>query len=663
MKEVIEHLVSPKIPYKQSVRRFALVLSIKSKSAYKWVRRKVSNRLPATRTIQRWNANSDANSFNEAGFNLETKSTLEKLAQEKKANGKELYVSLCFDEVSIRQHVQWLHGAKIFNGFINYGQRNDDEVPVANFALYFLITLIESGESLIFGYFLVKHLNTVEKSELIKNVIHEVNRTGCYLMSIAFDGLPTNFSACALLGASFDIEDFRPFFPNPDNSKRISIILDPPHCIKLIRNFLAEKENLRDGNNNLVKWSYFEKLVTSNSELVTHKMTKNHINFHSNKMNVKIAAQTLSLSVAKSMELLLRNGDKSFSNAAGTINFVKNFNKAFDIFNSKHPDSSNIFKRGLNLQYADKIFQFLDYFSGYIKSLKYKGNSILKSERKTGFLGFLINIETIRYFYNEFVLNSKIENILFFFFGQDLLESLFGRIRSMLGRNTNPTVEQLAGVTRQLINFDEIKASEKANCRDQLNMFTVPSSTPKKNVNSSTNILLSLCPDDETEIDLLSNIHLNFKQMHTIKLRAGTIEKKIKYAIPRCKHEQCANIFNISDDKIDGIFYENSIAQKPTKSTVKICEIIYKIFSFHCDIFKFDFKKIYQKILNAIPFDDLYKHIDFSHNNDHKSQFILLIIDEYIRIHATHVARLITLQIHSKIIGKTEMKLKHILGQ
>lgn len=72
---------------------------------------------------------------------------------------------------------------------------------------------------------------------------------------------------------------------------------------------------------------------------------------------------------------------------------------------------------------------------------------------------------------------------------------------------------------------------------------------------------------------------------------------------------------------------------------------------------------MYQKILMAIPFDDLYTHIDFSHNIDHKKQFILLIIDEYIRIHATHTARLITLQIHSKIIGKTAMKLKHISGQ
>lgn len=631
MKDVVAHLIKPKIPYGRNVRKFALVLSIKSKSAYKWVRKKFSNRLPAIRTLRTWNAKSNANC--PSGFNAETKLTLEKLAQQKKSDGKELYVSLCFDEVSIRQHIQWIHGEKKFGGFTNYGRRNNNELPVANFGIFFLVTLIESAESFIFAYFLVKSLNTVEKSALITNVIEEINITGCYLMSIAFDGLVTNFSACEMLGASFDTEDFRPFIPNPINSNRICIILDPPHCIKLIRNCLAAKENLRDGNNNPIRWSLFEQLVSAKGELVSHKMTKKHINFHPNKMNVRIAAQTLSLSVAKSMELLLRSGDKTFSNASGTIIFTKNFNKAFDIFNAKHCDSNNVFRKGLNLKYAEKIFEFLNYFSGYIKSIHYEGKNILKSKRKTGFLGFLINIETLRYFYDEFILKLKIENILFFFFGQDLLESLFGRIRSMLGSNTNPTAEQLSGITRQLINYNEIKASENANCQDQLNIFSVTSTATKKNVITFEDNPMFPCPDDETETDAICNVQFNFKQLHTIKLRAGTIEKKIKYAIPLCKNEQCANIFNSSADKIDGIFFENSAAQRPTNSTVKICETIYKVFIIHSNIFNFDYKQIYKKILNAIPFDNLYTHIDFSHDINHKSQFILLIIDEYIRIH------------------------------
>lgn len=86
-----------------------------------------------------------------------------------------------------------------------------------------------------------------------------------------------------------------------------------------------------------------------------------------------------------------------------------------------------------------------------------------------------MNIEALRFLYEEYVLKKKIENILFYFFGQDALESLFSRIRGMLGSNTNPTAEQLAGVLRQEIVYNEIKASEIANCEDHLNIPTVTS--------------------------------------------------------------------------------------------------------------------------------------------------------------------------------------------
>lgn len=58
-----------------------------------------------------------------------------------------------------------------------------------------------------------------------------------------------------------------------------------------------------------------------------------------------------------------------------------------------------------------------------------------------------------------------------------MLERLFSRVRSMLAANNNPTAEQLFGVLRQLITLNEIKASEKANCLDNLNILTVPSTS------------------------------------------------------------------------------------------------------------------------------------------------------------------------------------------
>lgn len=374
-------------------------------------------------------------------------------------------------------------------------------------------------------------------------------------------------------------------------------------------------------------------------------------------MNVRLAAETLSFSVARAMEILQENSDPLFLNSSGTINFIKNFNKAFDIFNSKHSDSKNLFKRGLNEQNAQKIFEFLRYFVTYLKSLILDGKEILKTARNTGFLGFLINTSTLYYLYTEFVLTKKIENIHFFYFGQDMLESLFSRIRSMLGANTNPTVQQLNGVLRQMIVLHEIVGPETANCQDNLDILTVSSGlvSNEKFVQTDRNY-------DEIA-DVFSPIKLNYKELYTIKLRAGTIEKKIRRGVPRCDNDVCKNIFKNNIDKIDGTFFENSLAQRPTKSTVAICEIIYNFFLIHKDIYKFNYNEFYRQILHEIPFDDLYTQIDFSHDIQHKSQYVLLIIDEYIRLHATHLARITRLDIHTKFYGKTSQKLKHFAGQ
>lgn len=244
---------------------------------------------------------------------------------------------------------------------------------------------------------------------------------------------------------------------------------------------------------------------------------------------------------------------------------------------------------------------------------------------------------------------------------QDSLESLFSRIRSMFGNNTNPTAQQLMGALRQLLVLDEIKGPESANCEDQLDILTI-SSDLTQNQNNLSNISVNIQNFDE-DVSSIHNIELNFKDLYTIKLRAGTIERKIRLAIPRCKHEQCVNIFKNNCDKIQGIFYENGIAQRPTNSTVKICEIIYKFFIIRGDIYTFNYSQFYRHVLDNIPFKDLYTHVDFSHNIKHKSEFILLIIDECVRIHATYAARIATIGIHSKIIGKTSQKLKHFTGQ
>lgn len=592
-----------------------------------------------------------------SGFNQQTLLTLKEIASNKQKEGQQLYLTLCFDEMAIRRHIQWVHGRKEFSGLVNYGRRDDDNVPLANYAIFFLINLIGFDHALILGYFLIKSLDKTEKANLIRDAIIQINSTSSVLLTIAFDGLATNLAACEVLGASFDVNILKPYILNPENNNRICIVLDPPHMLKLVRNCLGAKNYIVDGNNNIISWMHFVNLLGKKSDLVAHRITREHIEFESNKMKVRLAAQVFSLSAARSMEILMRNRDPSFIEATGTIIFTKNFNKAFDIFNSKHPDSTNKFKRGLNTPNADEIFEFLDYFCGYIKQLKVGGCDILKSERKTGFLGFLINTTTLKFLYEEYVKKQKIINILFYYLGQDSLECLFSRVRYKLGSNDNPTAEQLSGVVRQLIAFNELSAPKTASCEDNLNLLHV-SSTCKPKTNE-----IFPAENIENQDNSIPNFILNFRDLYTIKLRAGTIEKKVNSSDFRCLDNACRNIFRNNNEQIDGIFFENNLIQKPTKSTVKICEIIYKFFMANENIFDFNFSIFYQKIIMAIPFENVYTNINFSHNKDHKAQIILLIIDEYIRIHATYWAKTATIQAKEKIIGNASKKLRQNLGQ
>lgn len=66
------------------------------------------------------------------------------------------------------------------------------------------------------------------------------------------------------------------------------------------------------------------------------------------------------------------------------------------------------------------------------------------------------------------------------------------------------------------------------------------------------------------ERHLITNVELNNADLYTIKVRAGAIEKRIRYSKIICTHEECKNIFINNNDKIEGEFFEtkNSTANK-----------------------------------------------------------------------------------------------------
>lgn len=405
---------------------------------------------------------------------------------------------------------------------------------------------------------------------------------------------------------------------------------------------------------------------------------------------MSLAAQTLSRSVASSLKYLMNSQQPSFRNCAGTIRFARQINDLFDIFNTGFSDTpgqnkGKIFKTMLCAENADRILPFLTQSSDYIRSLKLSGLNILRSSKKTGFLGFLINIICLREIYEKYIRTGELCFIPTFSLSQDQLESFFGRIRSKCGFNRNPTVEQFKSAFRKITVNSEIRSSSQANCLDNLNIFTVASSSKKcsdgdsnfdriehpENRNHLSNNDCSLSAAGEasetgaaseaskaietiqiaSDIEHIENVN-HFSTNDCLLGAAGEaslcqiasdIELKIR-SKGRFECAHCLDIFNVNDKVIINFPSEDE-PSSACISTVHICKVVNRYLSQFKHDFIFNYKRLLNSVLNRFDETEMFAKSDFSLHEDHKRGFIVFIAEECIRVQATQIARELTLQI------------------
>lgn len=134
--------------------------------------------------------------------------------------------------------------------------------------------------------------------------------------------------------------------------------------------------------------------------------------------------------------------------------------------------------------------QNAEHFERYITTLyDVNDNSILKSNRKTGFIGMIIGLR------NMFLLYDKLKTLgmkylLTYKLSQDYLETFFSAIRSRGGFNNNPNAFQLKSAYKRLLIRHELKEFENSNCAfDNIDILYV-SSLNVKNPKTKLDILI-----------------------------------------------------------------------------------------------------------------------------------------------------------------------------
>ena len=462
------------------------------------------------------------------------------------------------------------------------------------------------------GYFLIDSLDGVSRKGLVQQCLRLLNSSGVDVEALTFDGASSNIAMAKNLGCSFDVNNLKPYFSHPTTNAKVNIMLDACHMLKLIRNTFADWGYIKDEEGNGIKYSLIKKLFElqeSTGLRLGNKLSRAHIEFKKKIMNVKLAAQIFSDSIADALEFLSNNNIPGFEDSAATIKFIRTTNRIFDILNSRSRFSKG-YKKPLSNENEAELSPILSADIAYIKSLSNPkdGKSMITSNRKTGFIGFIINIESIQQIYQR-ISNYDMNYLLTYKLSQDHLEMFFGKIRRQGGWNNNPTAMQFRSAFKKLLVHNEVSEAMRGNCMplEELKILSVTSKKSSKaslaskrfireiNGTSLRNNLLDDYEDEEQfeldeEVDINLTTEFSMYDMYyknVVSYIAGFVVSKL---LKRLKCQECCSVLEDNEPNVAYKRHFNFISRKnkgglryPSKDVVDICLSAEKNFKANTD--------------------------------------------------------------------------------
>ena len=436
--------------FSEEVKKFALTLHFYSPRAYTFVRSLFA--LPCISSLSNWSSSIDCS----PGFFKDVFSYIQQKGLEDNTYKD---CALIFDSMHIKSGLVYNPSTGNYEGFSDYGNNISAFDPniIATEALVFMLVGLRGHWKCPIGYVLCEKISTTNLVCLLTKAINLCIQHGIDVHSVTCDGAFSNFSAMKSLGCSFDkVENMKTHFNIESYDKVIYFIPDPCHMLKLARNALCDLGLFIDSQKRFVKWEHITVLQNLQEDIglkFANKLGNSHINFHRQKMNVKITAQTLSNSVADAIEFLMLSGHPSFHDAQGTLDFIRTINQLFDLLNSRSPFGKDL-KKPLFLN--DKIhwFNVIEKSIKYLSNLTDKyGTKILNHRRKTFVVGFIVSAKSIRDLSNNLLSRSEksFKYVLTYKMSQDHLELLFACIRGKNGFNNNPNIIQLKASIKKIL--------------------------------------------------------------------------------------------------------------------------------------------------------------------------------------------------------------------
>lgn len=105
----------------------------------------------------------------------------------------------------------------------------------------------------------------------------------------------------------------------------------------------------------------------------------------------------------------------------------------------------------------------------YVKDLKVQEKNdfvpVLESNRKTGFIGILVYLNSLLQLHSKLIVTGVLEYFEVYKISQDHLELFFGSIRAQGGYDNNPTARQFQSAYKKLvIRVNDVESFNTGNC-------------------------------------------------------------------------------------------------------------------------------------------------------------------------------------------------------
>lgn len=400
-----------------------------------------------------------------------------------------------------------------------------------------------------------------------------------------------------------EFEDIVTSFPNPANeSKSVCAIYDICHMLKLWRNLLAQCGDLVMKDGRVVSWKYLERLfqLQEHEQIrAGNKLNRNHLEFQNHKMNVRLAAQSLSKSNADAI-VLCRDKLKlpEFQGSEGTTYFIYLLDQVFDILNPRNP-AQQYHKAPLTVKnfqsQTEILYEFVEVVLGmtYTEVRQYKATDkkearstkkvkvLCQSARKRAALGFVVSIKSIinvsqNLLYRQ---DKPFKYVMTYRFSQDLLELFFSKVRGRFGRNDNPNVIQFKDAMKHIWHQNLLKSCNTGNCLEQMKEQIIPAGLLPLKPFKKKPRLEQLEFDDVEELEsfelsVFPNPNYSFFYKNCIAYISGNV---VRIVGSKLKCEKCVD--GLLDTDVDKLHsqYRDLIIVKDKGGLYVPCQSVFRI--------------------------------------------------------------------------------------